>query len=104
MEARRALNASAISRNLVMVVVALLVALGVVMTGILTVRTLPVPSGPSAGEPLAGQLTASGFGSAWNYGVRHSGTQTVEGPAPIAVSTSSTFHEPGSRRGGSRLP
>ncbi|HSP09800.1 MAG TPA: hypothetical protein VLU92_09430 [Candidatus Dormibacteraeota bacterium] len=85
-----------------MLIAALLAALVVMAIGGLLVKTLSVPAAAPAGQTVPGQLGASGFGSAWNYSTRRSGTQTVEGPAPAAAPTGSTFHAPGSRQGGGR--
>lgn len=102
MEAKRAFHGQAISRNVVVVITALLAALIVVAMGGLLVKTLTVPAAAPAKQQLTVQPGTLGFGSAWNYSTRHSGTQAVEGPAPAAASTGSPFHEPGSRRGGGR--
>lgn len=100
MEARTAFRGSAISRSMVAVVAALLAALVLVTIGGLLIKTLSVPAATPAKQMVAGQPGASGFGSAWNYSTQRSGTQTVEGPAPATQSTSASFREPGSRRGG----
>jgi len=71
----------------------------VVMGGLLF-KTLSAPAAAPAIHVVAAQPGASGVGSAWNYSSRRSGTQTVEGPAPTAFSTSASFREPASRRGG----
>lgn len=102
MEARRSFHGSANSRDNVVAVVALLVALVLVVLGGLIVRTLSAPAAAPAIHFAAGQPDASGYGSAWNYGIRRSGTQSVEGPASTAPSAGSTFHAPGSRLGGGR--
>lgn len=100
MEARRSFHGSGNSRDTVVAIVALLVALVLVVMGGLIVKTLSAPAAAPATHVAAAQPGASGIGSAWNYSTRHSGTQTVEGPASPAPSTSASFREPGSRRGG----
>jgi hypothetical protein len=100
MEARRAFHGQAISRNVVVVIAALLAALVVVAMGGLLVKTLTVPAAAPAKQQLAVQPGTLGIGSAWNYSTRRSGTQTVEGPAPTASSTGSSFREPGNLRAG----
>lgn len=100
MEARTAFRGSAISRGTMAVVAALLAALVLAAIGGLVVKTLSVPAAAPAKHMVAGQPGASGIGSAWNYSTRRGGIQTVEGPAPIVSSTSTSFREPGSRRGG----
>jgi hypothetical protein len=102
MEARRSFHGSGNSKDTVVAIIALLVALVLVVMGGLLAKTLTAPAAAPAAHFAAAQPGASGFGSAWNYSTRRSGTQTVEGPAPTAVSTGSTFHAPGSRRGGGR--
>src|ERR1700730_18434189 len=56
-------------------------------------------------QPVVGQarsvvqsVGASDYGSAWNYSLRRSGTQSIEGPN-AAATPSPIFHEPGSRLG-----
>jgi hypothetical protein len=71
-----------------------------VAMGGLLIKTLSVPAAAPAKHIVAAQPGASGFGSAWNYSTRRGGIQTVEGPAPIVSSTSTSFREPGSQRGG----
>jgi hypothetical protein len=100
MEARTAFRGSAISRSMVAVVAALLAALALAAMGGLLSKTLSMPAAAPTKHIVAGQPGASGFGSAWNYSTQRSGTQTVEGPAPAGLSTSVSFREPGSRRGG----
>ena len=102
MEARRSFQGSANSRHIAAAVVALLAALVLVVIGGLIVKTLSAPAAAPASHSAAGQPDASGYGSAWNYVIRRSGTQSVEGPASTAPSTGSTFHAPGSRLGGGR--
>ena len=100
MESRTAFHGSAISTRMVAIVAALLAALVLAATGGLLIKTLSVPAAAPVKHIVAGQPGASGFGSAWNYSTRHSGTQTVEGPTSSALSSSAKFREPGSRRGG----
>jgi hypothetical protein len=103
MEARTAFRGSAISRNMVAVVAALVAALVLVALGGLLIKTMSVPAAAPAKHIVAGQPGASGIGSAWNYSTRRSGIQTGEDPAPIESSTGASFREPGSRRGGPQI-
>jgi cell division protein FtsN len=100
MEARRAFRGSAISRNMVAIVAAVLAAFLLGATGGYLARTLSLPVAATATHVLAGLPGASAPGSAWNYSNQHSRTQTVEGPARAGSSASASFREPGSGRGG----
>jgi hypothetical protein len=100
MEARTTFHGSPGPRNMVVAVTALLGAMVLVVMGGLLFKTLSAPAAAPAIHVVAAQPGASGVGSAWNYSSRRSGTQTVEGPAPTAFSTSASFREPASRRGG----
>lgn len=100
METRTAFRGSANSKNVVAIVAALLAALVLAAIGGLLVKTLSVPAAVSVAHIVAGQPGASEFGSAWDYSTRRSGTQTVEGPAPAGLSTSTSFRKPGSQGGG----
>lgn len=99
MEARRAFHGSGNSKDTVVAIVALLVALVLLVMGGLLFKTLSTAATPP-NQVFTGQPAASGPGSAWNYSNRRSGTQTVEGPASTAASTGASFREPGSKRGG----
>ena len=99
MEARTAFRGSAISKSMLAVVAALLAVVLVAMGGLL-VRTFSRPVAAPATHVVAGQSGASGFGSAWNYSSRRSGPQAMEGPTPANASTTASFREPGTRRGG----
>jgi hypothetical protein len=75
-----------------------LAALLLAAIGGFLVKTLSPAAAAPAAHILAGQ-SAAGYGSAWNYSVRRSGTQSVEGPAP-ADSPTSAFREPTPGRSG----
>ena len=93
MEARRTFRGSSISKNMVAAFATVLAALMLAAFGGYLVKTFsPVVAAP-APQILAGQSGATGIGSAWNYSVRHSGTQSVEGPAPSDTQTNSSFRE-----------
>ncbi len=100
MEARRAFHGSGNSKDTVVAIVALMVALVLMVMGGLLVKALIAPAATPTNVVLTGQPDASGNGTAWNYSNRRSGTQSVEGPASTAASTSASFREPGSNRGG----
>jgi hypothetical protein len=100
MEARTAFRGSAISRNMVAFGATLLAAIALIAMGGLLIKTVSVPAAAPAKHIVAGQPGGSGFGSAWNYTMQRSGTQTVEGPVPAGLSTGASFREPGTRRGG----
>src|SRR5690348_2360770 len=69
-----------ISRGKVVVVVALLVAFTLGALGGYLVKALTLPAVAAAAQAFVAQPAASESGSAWNYSLRHSGTQSVEGP------------------------
>lgn len=100
MEARNAFRGSAISKGLVAVVAAVLVAFVLGGIGGYLVKTLSLPAAAVAAHSEAGQPEAAGFGSAWNYSSRRSGTQSLEGPAPAASPTGASFREPTTGRTG----
>jgi hypothetical protein len=100
MEARAAFHGSAISKRMAAVVVAVLAAFMLGGIGGYLVKTLSLPAVSVAANIVAGQPGASGFGSAWNYSDRRSGTQSIEGPAPAGLPTSASFREPTAGRSG----
>jgi hypothetical protein len=100
MEARRAIRGSSISKNMVAAFATVLAALMLAAIGGYLVKTLSPASVMPAAQILAGQSGADGIGSAWNYSVRHSGTQSVGEPAPSDTQTSSSFREPTPGRSG----
>lgn len=100
MEARTVFRGSAISKRMVAVVVAVLATFMLGGVGGYLAKTLSLPASAVAAHIVAGQPGASGFGSAWNYSTRRSGTQSVEGPAESGLPTSRTFTEPTAGRGG----
>ena len=103
MEARAAFRGSAISKNIVAVVAAVLAALILGAIGGYLIKTLSLPA-PAVGKHfVAGQPGASGYGSAWNYSTLRGGTQSVEGPAQAGLPTSASFREPTTGRGGPQL-
>jgi hypothetical protein len=101
MVARTAFLGSGISKGMV-AVIAVLAALMLGAAGGYLARTLSLPTASIAAHVVAGQPGASGYGSAWNYSSRRSGTQSVEGPVPEAAPVAK-FREPGSRRGGPQI-
>jgi hypothetical protein len=100
MEARTAFHGSAISKRMAAVIVAVLASFMLGGIGGYLVKTVSLPAVPVAANVVAGQPAASGFGSAWNYSDRRSGTQSIEGPAPSALPTSASFREPTAGRSG----
>ena len=85
MEARTTFRGSAVSKNVVAVVAALVITFLLGGSGGYIVKSLSLPSATSAGHNAVLQLGASEPGSAWNYSNRQSGTQSVEGPAAAAA-------------------
>ncbi len=106
MEARIALRASAISRSTAAVVAAVLAAFVLGGTGGYLLKALSLPVAPPIAPPIAHSAAewpaALEPGSAWSYRTQRAGTMSVEGPAPATLTTSASFREPGSRRGGSQ--
>lgn len=102
MVARTAFPGSGISKGMVAVLVAVLAALMLGAAGGYLAKTMSLPTASIAAHVVAGQPGASGYGSAWNYSTRRSGTQSVEGPVPEAA-PSAKFREPGSRLGGPQI-
>ncbi len=100
MEARTELHGSGISKRMVAVVVAVLAAFLLGAGGGYAAKTLSLPSASLGPHIPTGLNGASGFGSAWNYSSRRSGTQAVDGPVPAAPSTGASFREPTTGRGG----
>jgi hypothetical protein len=105
MEARAAFRGSASSTNMVAIVAAVLAAFLLGAVGGYFVKTLSLPAAAAsavATHIVAGQPEASGFGTAWNYSNRHSGTQSVEGPpaAATAAPAGAQFREPTTGRSG----
>src|SRR6202030_3415549 len=100
MQARKAFRGSSISKSTVAVFATALAALMLAATGSYLVKTLSPAAAAPAQQILAGQSGANGIGSAWNYSVRHSGTQSVEGPAPSETQTRTSFREPSQGRSG----
>jgi hypothetical protein len=100
MEARAAFHRSAISKSKVAIVFAVLAAFMLGSIGGYVFKTVSLPTLPAAANVLAGQPGASGYGSAWDYSTRRSGTQSIEGPAPAGLPTSGSFREPAAGRGG----
>jgi hypothetical protein len=98
MQATTILRKPGTSLKTVAMVLAILAAFALVAAGGYIARST---SGGALHSPaVLLNIGAADPGSAWDYRTRHAGTQTVEGPAP---QPSPMFHEPGSRRGGSRL-
>jgi hypothetical protein len=85
MEARATFRESAVSKNVVAVVIGLVAAFLLGGAGGYLAKGLSLPSASAAGHTAVIQLGASEPGSAWNYSNRQSGTQSVEGPAPAAA-------------------
>jgi hypothetical protein len=100
MEARSAFRGSAISKRMVVVVAAVLVALMLGGLGGYLVKTMGLPTSAVVTHTAVGQPDASGFGSAWNYSDRRGGNQSLEGPAPTASPTGASFREPTTGRSG----
>jgi hypothetical protein len=96
MEARATFRESTVSKNVVAVVLALVITFLAGGTGGYLVKSLSLPAATSAAHIVAGQPGASGPGTAWNYSVRRSGAQSVEGPALVNAS----FRAPASGRSG----
>jgi hypothetical protein len=94
------MEARTVSKRMAAVVIAVLAAFLLGAAGGYAAKTLSLPSASLEPHIPAGLDGASGFGSAWNYSSRRSGTQAVEGPAPSAPTASATFREPGTGRGG----
>jgi hypothetical protein len=84
MEARATFRESAVSKNVIAVVAALVITFLLGGSGGYLVKSLSLPSATSAAHSAVIRLGASEPGSAWNYSNRKSGTQSVEGPAPAA--------------------
>lgn len=97
MEARTAFHRPGASKRMAAVVLAALAALVLGGIGGYVVKTLTLRTLPTA---VSAQSAASGFGTAWNYGNRRSGTQSIEGPAPAGLPTSTSFREPTIGRSG----
>ena len=101
MEARAALHGSVISKSMVAVLTAVLAAFLLGGFGGYAVKSLSLPPAAAQHHVLAGQTAASDFGSAWNFSTQRSGTQTIEGPAPVVeLPTTASFREPSTGRGG----
>jgi hypothetical protein len=100
MEASKAFRGSAISRSLVVAVAAVLFAFVLGGIGGYLVKTLSLPASALARQVVTVQPAAAAVGSAWNYSNRHSGTQSLEGPAPAASPTGASFREPTTGRSG----
>ncbi len=100
MEARAAFHGSAISKKMAAIVLAVLAAFMLGGIGGYLVRALSQPAASVAANVAAGQPLASGYGSAWDYSTRRSGTQSLERPAPSASPASPSFREPATGRSG----
>ncbi len=99
MEARTACRRSAIFKNMVAIIAAIVAVFMVGATGGYLVKTLSLPvAAPSA--PVVSAQSVMSDGSASNDRTGRSGTTNVEGPARDASSTGASFREPGSSRGG----
>jgi len=99
MEAGKAFRGSAISRSMVAMVAAALVAFVLGGIGGYLIKTLSLPASALAPQVVT-QPAAAEIGSAWNYSNRHSGTQSLEGPAPTTSPTGASFREPTTGRSG----
>jgi hypothetical protein len=82
-----------------LVVLAVLAAFALGGVGGYLVKALSLPAVAVAAQVVAAQPAASGPGSAWNYSNRHSGTQSIEGPAPSSPA-GAPFREPATGRTG----
>jgi hypothetical protein len=100
MEARTALRGSGISRRMVAVAIAVLAAFVLGAAGGYVAKTVSLQIASAPSHIVAGQIGGSGVGSAWNYSNLRHGTQSIEGPAPSSVSSSASFREPSTGRGG----
>jgi hypothetical protein len=90
MEARTAFRGPAISKSSAAVVAAVLAALMLGGGGGYMVKTWSLPARAVAPHIVAG-ADVSGFGTAWNYSTRRSGTQIVDGPAVAATLTATSI-------------
>jgi hypothetical protein len=99
MESRTALRGTGVSKQMVVVVVALLAAFVLGAVGGYVLKALSLPAAAVATQVVAGQPAADGPGSAWNYANRRSGTQSFEGPAATSPS-SAPSREPATGRTG----
>jgi hypothetical protein len=100
MEATTALRGPRISRRMVAVVIAVLAAFVLGAAGGYVAKTVSLQTPGAASHIVAGQIGGSGLGSAWNFSNLRHGTQSIEGPAPSDVSSSASFREPATGRGG----
>jgi len=84
----------------VAVVIAVLAAFVVGAVAGYVAKTVSLQTASAPSHFAAGQIGGSGVGSAWNYSNLRHGTQSIEGPAPSNVSSSASFREPSTGRGG----
>ncbi len=66
------------------------------------VKTVTLQSATAPDHALVVSAGTSDYGSAWNYSMRRSGTQFIDGPE-VPTPAAPKFHEPGSRVGGNRI-
>lgn len=97
MEARTAFRGAGISKRMAAVVVAGLLALVLVAAGGFLAKATNRPIAPAT-HVVAGQS-----GSAWTYGNGRRGTSWIEATASANASLIGSFHEPGTRRGGTQI-
>jgi len=80
-------------------VIAVLTAFVLGVLGGYLFKASSLPAAAVAAQAIAEQPAAAGPGSAWNYGNRRSGTQSIEGPA-LTSPSSAPFREPATGRTG----
>jgi hypothetical protein len=98
MEARTAFRGTGISKSMATAVVAVLLALLLVAVGWNAAKALRTPIALATTHVVAGQP-----GATWSYGNGRHGTSWIEGPAAVGAAISGSFHEPGTRRGGTQI-
>lgn len=97
MEARAAFRGAGISKRMAAVVVAVLLAFVLVAAGGYLAKAMNRPIAPAT-HVVAGQP-----GSTWTYGNGRRGTSWIEDTATASASLIGSFHEPGTRRGGTQI-
>jgi hypothetical protein len=86
MEARATLRGTGVSKGIV-AIVAVMVALALGAGAAVLAKGITGSTAAPAAHIVQGNPGASGPGSAWNYSVRRSGLQSVEGPAAPATTS-----------------
>ena len=101
MEARAAFREPGISKKSVLFVFAVIAALILGVTGAYVLKASSMQAAaPMTHTLVLGQYSAGGDGSAWNFGNRRSGNQSLEGPAAAAATAP---EKSGGRSGGNQI-